>query len=241
MTIYYKVQSSTFANGSGQYHARVQHTETVDFDAFLAKVLFRRSTLSEADLRAAFADCNDLLVELVLDGKKVGLPWGYVGASIKGSLDSEEDTVTAGRQRVKVSMSPIQSFQETIETRAQLEKKETIVPRPNLLGYRNLTDGAPEDQLTPGGLARLSGHRLSFDPSDPNQGIFLIPVANGAPLPADSEPVRVSTLGRNSASELIFMVPADLSADHYDLEVRALFGQEVVRSGRLYAIIAVAT
>lgn len=52
---------------------------------------------------------------------------------------------------------------------------------------------------------------------------------------------RVSTLGRNSASELIFMVPGDLSAEHYDLEVRALFGQEEVRSGRLHALIAVAT
>jgi len=53
--------------------------------------------------------------------------------------------------------------------------------------------------------------------------------------------VRVSTIGRNSASELIFMVPADLSAGHYDLEVRAPFGQEEVRSGRLYALIAVAS
>jgi hypothetical protein len=37
------------------------------------------------------------------------------------------------------------------------------------------------------------------------------------------------------------MIPADLSADHYDLQVRALFGQEEVRSRRLHAIIAVAT
>jgi hypothetical protein len=182
-----------------------------------------------------------LLVELVLDGKKVALPWGYVGTSIKGSFDSEEDIVTDGRHKVRVTMTPTQSFQETIENKAQVEKKEQIVPRPNLLGYRNLTDSAPEDQLTPGGLARLSGHRLSFDHSDPTQGIFLVPVANGAPLPPDSEPVRVSTLGRNSGRELIFLVPADLTAGHYDLEVRALFGQEEVRSGRLHATIAVAT
>ena len=36
------------------------------------------------------------------------------------------------------------------------------------------SDGDGDGVLTPGGMARLSGHRLKFDPADPEQGLLLM-------------------------------------------------------------------
>ena len=85
--------------------------------------------------------------------------------------------------------------------------------------------------LTPGGMGQLVGHRLKFDPADPNQGIFFVAPAGEA---------RVQVVARNKPGELIFMVPALPAAD-YTLEVRAtVHSSEDVRTGALEATLTVA-
>lgn len=71
------------------------------------------------------------------------------------------------------------------------------------------------------------GELLNFDPNDPEQGIFIIP-ANG-----NGEPVRVEVVLRNSSRELAFLVPGELAAGEYTIEVRRLFGKTDIRTGVL--------
>ncbi len=67
--------------------------------------------------------------------------------------------------------------------------------------------------LTPGGMGRLYGARLKFDPSDPRQGIFFIA--------ADKTETRAGCAAENVPQQLIFLIPP-LLAGTYTLEVRNL-------------------
>jgi hypothetical protein len=68
--------------------------------------------------------------------------------------------------------------------------------------------------LTPGGMGKIEGHRLKFDPTDAAQGIFFIA--------ADGTETQVAIVGRNKPADLMFMVPDTLTAGEYTLEVRAI-------------------
>ena len=69
------------------------------------------------------------------------------------------------------------------------------------------------------------GHRLKFDASDTNQGIFFIA--------SDGTATRVTVVGRNMPADLMFMVPDGLAAGEYTLEVRAAFATNDIRVGGL--------
>jgi hypothetical protein len=72
---------------------------------------------------------------------------------------------------------------------------------------------------------------LGFDPADPEQGIFFLAADNGA--------TRVSIVGKNTAAELMFLVPATLVPGDYSLELRTTMGNHVIRTGRLATTLAV--
>lgn len=104
-------------------------------------------------------------------------------------------------------------------------------PLPGRLVYYNYNDETGGGVLTPGGMARLNGYRLKFDPADPAQGIFLIA--------ANSSVTRVEIVGRNMPNELIFLTPPGLTPGQYRLEVRACFGPNHLRSGQLQELLTV--
>jgi hypothetical protein len=107
---------------------------------------------------------------------------------------------------------------------AQVQKQTLTTRQPRLLQYINPNNGDGNQTLTPGGGAQLMGEFLSFDPADPDQGIFL--------TAGDQESIRAEVVMRNTPSDLIFLVPSGLPAGKYRLEVCARFGAEL-RTGVL--------
>jgi hypothetical protein len=75
------------------------------------------------------------------------------------------------------------------------------------------------------------GYRLKFDPADPTQGLFFI---------GDSGDTRVDIVGKNTAVELMFLVPASLIPGNYTLELRTTMGNHTIRTGTLAASLTVA-
>lgn len=91
-------------------------------------------------------------------------------------------------------------YQDTLQ-QAQVEKQEGGERLPRPLDYTDLNSGELNSQATPGGMAQVTGYRLKFDPADTSQGIFFV---NGSAT-------RVSIVGKNNPSELMFLVPASLA------------------------------
>lgn len=112
---------------------------------------------------------------------------------------------------------------EYVEVQKQ-ESSDRSQPRP--LNYTDLNSGEVNSVLTPGGMGRVTGYRLKFDPTDPEQGIFFMPAG-------ESTSGQAAVIAKNGPSELIFLVPATLTKDDYTLEIRSTMGNGTVRTGVL--------
>ena len=185
--------------------------------------------MTRPDIVSVMEDFFTAVENMVLEGVNVNTPSANYRASIKGIFDGQADDYDPSRHQVKAVASPGRRYRKAIRDRAQVVKQEAVRPRPNPLEYADINSGERNSVLTPGGMGRLVGHRLKFDPADANQGIFFTAAAGEA---------RVQMLARNKPGELIFMVPALPAAD-YTLEVRAAFGEDDIRTGALEATLTV--
>ena len=66
--------------------------------------------------------------------------------------------------------------------------------------------------LTKGGGVQPIGSRLKFDAKDTAQGIFFVPETG--------EAVRAAVIAENKPARLMAIIPADLAAGTYYIEVR---------------------
>jgi methionine-rich copper-binding protein CopC len=100
----------------------------------------------------------------------------------------------------------------------------SLLPLP--VTFEDVSSSTVNETLTPGGVVRLTGTRLRFDQGDPQQGIFLIDPAKKA--------YRVEKILSHTGTQVVFQLPADLSADEYTLDVRVLLkGNKDVKTGTL--------
>ena len=154
------------------------------------------------------------------------------GASIKGIFDGQADGYDHSRHQISAKVTPGKRYRRAIRERAQAVKQEAVKPKPNPLEYTDINSGERNSVLTPGGMGQLVGHRLKFDPADPEQGVFFM-------APDGSSSARVSLVGKNMPGELMFLVPDTLVAGDYLLVVQAAFTEEDVRMGTLEATLTV--
>jgi len=207
------------------YLARVVSSSTAEMEDVIDRMIEQGSTVVKADILSVLEDYHTAIENMVLEGVHVLTPGANYGASIKGIFNGQDDTFDPSRHQVRASVSPGSRFRKAMDERAQPSKQEAVLPRPSLLEFTDLNSEERNSVLTPGGMGKMVGHRLKFDAEDPAQGIFF--------LAAEGGETRVAVVGRNKPAELMFMIPADLAAGDYTLEVRAGFGEEEIRSGAL--------
>lgn len=239
MTIKYSLHENHLPNGGNSYRARVEYTSLIDLEGVLERMVLQHSTVTRADMLAVLEEFLNAVLELLLLGMRVVTPFGEFGLTIKGSFESTEDRYQASRHQIELVLKPGKRLDREFRRRARAKKVEGNVPYPTLYGYTNLADPAAADSLIPGQMAQVIGHALKFDPSDQQQGLFLIPLnETDATVPA-GPPIRVSQVGHNTRHKLLFLIPAALPPGSYHLEVRAVFGVDHLRAGRLPQVLQV--
>jgi hypothetical protein len=216
------------------YRAMVQTNGSIDQDGVIDRMIERGSTITRADILAVLEERQAAIASLLLEGFNVNTPEVNYRIGLKGVFTSQTDSFDPSRHNLEASLNPGSYLRQAIRERAQVQKQEAIKPRPNPVEYLDANTNERNSALTPGGMGCLSGHRLKFNPDDPDQGIFLTQLNNG------NTPIRVEVVGKNTPAELLFMVPAGLSAGDYSLTVQAVFGQDSARAGLLEATLTVA-
>jgi hypothetical protein len=235
MTICYMLTENHLSGAPNDtYRAMVQSNGSVEMESVIDRMIERGSTITRADILAVQEEYQAAIASLLLEGFNVITPGVNYRVGLKGVFTSQTDGFDPSRHSLEASVSPGSQLRRAIRERAQVQKQEATKPRPNPLTYLDANTNESNTVLTPGGMGCLSGHRLKFDPDDINQGIFLTHLNNG------NTPVRVEVVGKNSPSELMFMVPAGLPAGDYSLTVQAVFGQDGARAGMLEAVLTVA-
>lgn len=226
MGINFSLYKNNLSSEANQYRAVVQASGTMDYEQIVDLVVKQNSTVTRADVLAVLDNFFTVIEDALLLGFNVNTPGINGRVSIKGGFEGQNDGFVAGRNRVEASFTPGLRMRRAMQ-QAQVQKQEGSERLPRPLDYTDLNSGELNSQVTPGGMGQLTGYRLKFDPVDTAQGIFFV---NGSAT-------RVSVVGKNGPSELMFMVPPGLAPGDYNLEVRSSMGNGTVRTGVLaYAL-----
>jgi hypothetical protein len=229
--IKYKLYPNLLTNDADKYRAVMDLNKTSDLKDLINFMSFRHSSITTADMMAFIEDFNQAIVRMLLDGKRVNTELLIFSMSIKGNFNGSDDQFDPSRHELAIRIRPTRAFKEKLKIEASMEKQRAVAPRPVLDRYYNLHQGDPDTVLSPTHTGRIKGHNLSFDQTDDQQGLFILP-ANGNGLLTNGD-VRVAEISLVTSGQVIFRVPEDLPPGSYRLEVRARRGTSDLRSGIL--------
>lgn len=222
MSINFSLYKNTLNNGTSQFRAVTQSSGTMTYEQIVELVVKQNSTVTRADVLAVLDNFFTVIEDALLLGFNVNTPGANYRASVKGSFDRDTDGFIPGRNMVEASINPGPRLRRAMR-HAQAQKQESSSNKPRPAYYLDLNSDELNQGITPGGMGQITGYRLKFDPADPEQGIFFI---NGSTT-------RVSVVGHNGPSKLMFMVPPDLASGEYTLEVRSTLGNGTLHKGAL--------
>ena len=231
MSIKFAIVKSKLINNPTGYAARIQPAGKVEFADLIDRVADCNTGVSKSDALGVIEDFYAVIEKLIRDGMIVSTPHVHYHTSVQGTFEDEGDTFDQARHEVRIRVTAGSRLRRALRD-VQVEKGTTDPRRPRPQTYFDVESGTRNVTLTSGGMGRLVGKHVGFDPGDPLQGIFFV----------DSAEVetKVEAVAWNKPSQLIFMVPA-LAAGEYGLVVRAILNNTTeVREGKLDTALTVA-
>ena len=225
--IKYKLVPSSFSNGTEKYHASVEPYKSLSLEDIINEMEFRHSSLTTSDMVAMFEDFGRTVIKRIQEGDRVSTDLFQISLSIKGTFNSLDDGYDGSRHKVRICINPSRAFKKAVTQNVRVEKKLSEQPLPKLMWFFNLEGSEPNTVLSPTHMARIKGENLTFDQTDPQQGLFLVP----ANSPEPDQAIRVTHFSQKTSGQIVFRVPDGLAPGFYRLEVRAVFGVSDLRTG----------
>ncbi|WP_309383928.1 DUF4469 domain-containing protein [Cerasicoccus frondis] len=210
-------------------------------DQQLARLIAERCTLTEADIHATLIELRLHILRTVAEGGRVNLQ-GLVEfyPKLRGTFDDLDERRDPKRHKINIGARPCKSLNKEL-SRQQISWRRVPGPDETAIIYqvRDTRSGELNATLSPGGPVGLSGVRLKFSESRPDEGVFLIPVRqpNGSQkaTPSAQTATKAANSTRQAAlpreirmnhyfgvrpKEVWFLAPDDLPAGQYELELR---------------------
>ena len=236
MSIKYVLQKNKLVEEPNAYAASVRITNSVGLEEITDRIVEQGTTVRRADVLAVLENALTACDSMLLDGMRIQLG-GLVDLypKIKGSFEGPTDIYDPARHQVDVAAMPGNHVRSTFRQNASVVKEEAIKPVPGLVAFDQIPEpsGMSADSaltstpLVPNAIGTIDGHRLRFDPTKSDEGIFLVPIAGGTAT-------KVTNVQKNMPKQLVFQVPAVPSSATWYLEVRTRYTAEgELRIGRL--------
>ena len=192
--------------------AQVRNPTTATIEDIADSIVRPGSTVTKAEFLAMWEELCAEVVRRALRGENVVTALFTVRATLTGVWVNAQDSFDPARHHGRLRLGA-----GVLLRRAEAELRfvlERLLDRsvPMLDQLEDFTSEAVNTTLTKGGIVRLTGSKLKFDLSDPDQGLYLVKSTGTA--------TRVEKVMTNKPGELLFKVPATLGAGTYRLEVR---------------------
>ncbi len=225
MAMKYYLQPNPVTPDPNDQSARVLVNNVFNFEDIVQEAKRRGTTLTETDLRAAGYLIFETICYVIAQGNSVNLPIANFRAGITGVFTSATDTFDASRHTTKCSISQGSMLYEYM-AKAILEKVLMAQPSPTLVEYFDINTQTANAKLTPGGIGRIAGEELKFNPANAAEGIFI--------TSSTGTETKVTVIASRTEGKLMFSIPSGLAAGNYTLEVRKGYGNSAaIRSGLL--------
>ena len=207
----YCLRENLLTPAPDDYMAQAADVRSYTLDEIIDLMMEKGTTLTRADVAATLQVYGEVVSALIKDGSAVNTPLMNTSMSISGVFDGANDSFDKKRHTVNLNITAGTLLRDAV-TKVKCEKTEGASTDPYITEVTDIVTGTANTTLSKGGVVQLVGSRLKFDAKDTAQGIFFVP-ETGAP-------VRAAVIAENKPARLMAIIPADLAAGTYYVEVR---------------------
>ena len=208
----YSLRENLLTPAPDDYMAQVTDVRSYTLDEIIDLMMDKGTTLTRADVAATLQVYGEVCSSLIKDGAALNTPLMNTSMSISGVFDGANDSFDKKRHTVNLNITAGTLLRDAV-TKVKCEKTEGTSTDPYITEVTDIVTGTANTTLTKGGVVQLVGARLKFDAKDAAQGIFFVPETGN--------PVRASVIAENKPARVMAIIPADLPAGTYYIEVRS--------------------
>ena len=208
----YALRENLLTPEPNDYMAQVTDSQSYNLEKIIDKMIERGSTLTKADITATMQIYTETICSLLEEGFQINTPLINTSMSISGVFDGATDSFDSSRHNVNINITPGTKLKETL-AKVKTQNVEAASTDPFVTEVKDIVSGKVNESLTKGGILQAVGARLKFDNSDEAQGVFLVPETGSA--------VRCGVVAENKPARVMAMIPADITAGTYYLEIRS--------------------
>ncbi|UTC91200.1 DUF4469 domain-containing protein [Treponema denticola] len=207
----YCLRENLLTPAPDDYMAQATDVRSYTLDEIIDLMMEKGTTLTRADVAATLQVYGEVVSAIIKDGSAVNTPLMNTSMSISGVFNGANDAFDKKRHTVNLNITAGTLLRDAV-TKVKCEKTEGASTDPYITEVKDVVSGKTNDILTKGGVVQLVGARLKFDAKDAAQGIFFVPETGN--------PVRAAVIAENKPARLMAIIPADLTAGTYYIEVR---------------------
>ena len=208
----YSLRENLLTPAPDDYMAQATDVRSYTLDEIIDLMMEKGTTLTRADVAATLQVYGEVVSAIIKDGSAVNTPLMNTSMSISGVFDGANDSFDKKRHTVNLNITAGTLLRDAV-TKVKCEKTEGASTDPYITEVTDIVTGTANTTLTKGGVVQLVGARLKFDAKDAAQGIFFVPETG--------EAVRAAVIAENKPARLMAIIPADLAAGTYYIEVRS--------------------
>ena len=207
----YCLRENLLTPAPDDYMAQAADVRSYTLDEIIDLMMEKGTTLTRADVAATLQVYGEVVSAIIKDGSAVNTPLMNTSMSISGVFDGAADAFDKKRHTINLNITAGTLLRDAV-TKVKCEKTEAASTDPYITEVTDIVTGTVNTTLTKGGVVQLVGSRLKFDAKDAAQGIFFVPETG--------EAVRAAVIAENKPARLMAIIPADLAAGTYYIEVR---------------------
>ena len=208
----YSLRENLLTPAPDDYMAQTADVRSYTLDEIIDLMMEKGSTLTRADVAATLQVYGEVVSAIIKDGAALNTPLMNTALSISGVFDGANDSFDKKRHTVNLNITAGILLRDVLP-KIKCEKTEGTSTDPYITEVTDIVTGTVNTTLTKGGVVQLVGSRLKFDAKDAAQGIFFVPETG--------EAVRAAVIAENKPARLMAIIPADLAAGTYYIEVRS--------------------
>ena len=207
----YSLRENLLTPAPDDYMAQAADVRSYTLDEIIDLMMDKGTTLTRADVAATLQVYGEVCSSLIKDGAALNTPLMNTALSISGVFNGANDSFDKKRHTVNLNLTAGTLLRDAV-TKVKCEKTEAASTDPYITEVADIVSGKVNEVLTKGGVVQLTGSRLKFKADDTAQGIFFVPETGN--------PVRASVIAENKPARVMAIIPADLPAGTYYIEVR---------------------
>ena len=208
----YSLRENLLTPAPDDYMAQAADVRSYTLDEIIDLMMEKGTTLTRADVAATLQVYGEVVSAIIKDGSAVNTPLMNTALSISGVFDGANDSFDKKRHTVNLNITAGILLRDVLP-KIKCEKTEGASTDPYITEVTDIVTGTVNTTLTKGGVVQVTGSRLKFDVKDAAQGIFFVPETG--------EAVRAAVIAENKPARLMAIIPADLAAGTYYIEVRS--------------------